>query len=56
MNLKFFWILPIYTIWDRLSQKPISRYCPFNVALTGLLVYCSFASQHITFAVKEKQS
>ncbi len=30
-NYKFFQILANYTIWDGLSQKTISRYCPFNV-------------------------
>ncbi len=30
-NFKIFWILSIYTIWDGLSLKTISRYCPFNV-------------------------
>jgi hypothetical protein len=25
-NVKIFWILSIYTIWDGLSQKTISRY------------------------------
>jgi hypothetical protein len=30
MNFKFFLILSIYTIWDGLSLKTISRYCPFN--------------------------
>ncbi len=30
MNLKFFYIHTYYTIWDGLSQKTISRYCPFN--------------------------
>jgi hypothetical protein len=30
MNKKFFWILANYTIWDGLSQKTISRYCPFK--------------------------
>jgi hypothetical protein len=29
-NLKMSKILSIYTILDRLSQKTISRYCPFN--------------------------
>jgi len=29
-NFKFFLILSIYTIWDGLSQKTISRYCPFK--------------------------
>ena len=28
--LKIFWILSIQTIWDGLSQKTISRYCPFK--------------------------
>jgi hypothetical protein len=30
MNFKFFLILSIYTIWDGLSLKTISRYCPFK--------------------------
>ena len=30
MNFKSFWILSIYTIWDGLSLKTISRYCPFK--------------------------
>jgi hypothetical protein len=29
-NFKSFWILSIYTIWDGLSLKTISRYCPFK--------------------------
>jgi hypothetical protein len=29
-NLNLFKILSNYIIWDRLSQKTISRYCPFN--------------------------
>ncbi len=29
-NLNFFKILSNYTIWDRLSQKNISLYCPFK--------------------------
>jgi hypothetical protein len=33
MNLKFFWILSVYTIWDGLSLKTISRYCPFKQKL-----------------------
>ncbi len=33
-NLKKFQILSIYTIWDGLSQKTISRYCPFKLAQT----------------------
>ncbi len=31
MNFKIFQIPSVYTIWDRLSLKTISRYCPFNV-------------------------
>jgi hypothetical protein len=31
-NVKFFYILSTYIIWDRLSQKTISRYCPFQGA------------------------
>jgi hypothetical protein len=30
MNYNFFYILTNYTIWDGLSQKTISRYCPFK--------------------------
>jgi hypothetical protein len=30
MNFKSFWILSIYTIWDGLSLKTTSRYCPFK--------------------------
>jgi hypothetical protein len=29
-NLNLFQILSNYIIWDRLSQKTISRYCPFK--------------------------
>jgi hypothetical protein len=29
-NLNLFNILSNYIIWDRLSQKTISRYCPFK--------------------------
>jgi hypothetical protein len=29
-NKNFFEILTNYTIWDGLSQKTISRYCPFK--------------------------
>jgi hypothetical protein len=29
-NLNLFKILSNYIIWDRLSQKTISRYCPFK--------------------------
>jgi hypothetical protein len=29
--LKFFQIPSVYTIWDGLSLKTISRYCPFNL-------------------------
>ena len=31
-NLNLFKILSNYIIWDRLSQKTISRYCPFKDA------------------------
>jgi len=30
-NLNIIKILSNYIIWNRLSQKTISRYCPFNV-------------------------
>jgi hypothetical protein len=33
-NSKKIYILSIYTIWDRLSQKTISRYCPFKGAVS----------------------
>jgi hypothetical protein len=29
-NFNNFLFLSIYTIWDRLSLKTISRYCPFK--------------------------
>ncbi len=29
-NINLFKILSNYIIWDRLSQKTISRYCPFK--------------------------
>ena len=32
-NKIFFSILTNYTIWDGLSQKTISRYCPFKGVL-----------------------
>ncbi len=35
MNFNFFLILSIYTIWDGLSLKTISRYCPFNKLFKG---------------------
>jgi hypothetical protein len=34
-NLKKIYILSIYTIWERLSQKTISRYCPFKGSMAG---------------------
>jgi hypothetical protein len=38
-NTKFkkIYILSIYTIWDGLSLKTISRYCPFRAPLQDLL-------------------
>jgi hypothetical protein len=30
MNFKIFQIPSVYTIWDGLSLKTISRYCPFK--------------------------
>ncbi len=33
-NLNFLKILSNYIIWDRVSQKIISRYCPFNIQYT----------------------
>ncbi len=34
-NLNLFKILSNYIIWDRLSQKTISRYCPFKSTLSS---------------------
>ncbi len=34
-NLKFFYVLSIYTRWDGLSEKTISRYCPFKTTPQG---------------------
>jgi hypothetical protein len=31
MNFKVFQISSVYTIWDGLSLKTISRYCPFKL-------------------------
>jgi hypothetical protein len=31
MNFNIFQIPSVYTIWDGLSLKTISRYCPFNI-------------------------
>ncbi len=36
MNYKNFYVPSIYTRWDGLSQKTISRYCPFKLVLTEL--------------------
>jgi hypothetical protein len=33
MNFKIFQIPSVYTIWDGLSSKTISRYCPFKPVL-----------------------
>jgi hypothetical protein len=38
-NFNFLKILSNYTIWDRLSQKTISRYCPFKADVTGSFAY-----------------
>ncbi len=35
-NLNLFKILFNYIIWNRLSQKTISRYCPFKIAFRNL--------------------
>ncbi len=37
-NSIFLKILSNYTIWDRLSQKTISRYCPFKCIKKGYYV------------------
>jgi hypothetical protein len=65
MNFKFFWILSIYTIWDGLSLKTISRYCLFNKKGIGLLLvlhqewlalYRSFTSEvGVKFAQSSSQ-
>jgi hypothetical protein len=44
-NLNLFKILSNYIIWDRLSQKTISRYCPFNkYGIVSVLVYIKLNS------------
>jgi hypothetical protein len=40
-NLNFLKILSNYTIWDRLSQKTISRYGPFNPFRHSVPFLCS---------------
>jgi hypothetical protein len=34
MNFKIFWNISICTIGDGLSQKTISRYCPFKLIIS----------------------
>jgi hypothetical protein len=41
MNLKKFLVLFIYTRWDGLSQKTISRYCPFKHKTPSLASECA---------------
>jgi hypothetical protein len=36
MNFKNFQIPSVYTIWDGLSLKTISRYCPFKPTQNGI--------------------
>ncbi len=65
-NFKKFQILSIYTIWNRLSLKTISRYCPFkddvqqhyymvcnvkNVFVIGVSLYVPI-SRRISFIYK----
>jgi hypothetical protein len=58
-NKNFFSILANYTIWDALSQKTISRYCPFKVETKNLRFHiCAkiiFAFLH-NFACKNKRN
>jgi hypothetical protein len=35
MNFKIFRIPSVYTIWDGLNLKTISRYCPFKDDMKG---------------------
>jgi hypothetical protein len=41
MNFKIFQIPSVYTIWDGLSLKSISRYCPFKTFLFRYVLYAS---------------
>jgi hypothetical protein len=41
-NLNLFKILSNYIIWDRLSQKTISRYCPFKKYKIFLYLNCIY--------------
>ncbi len=41
-NKKIFQILTNYTIWDGLSQKTISRYCPFKQLEKTILFLCIY--------------
>jgi hypothetical protein len=45
MNFKIFQIPSVYTIWDGLSFKTISRYCPFKVSELVSLV-CRIPIRH----------
>jgi hypothetical protein len=44
MNFKNFQIPSVYTIWDGLSLKTISRYCPFKLTVSPvcLLTQCFY--------------
>jgi hypothetical protein len=44
MNSKIFHIPSVYTIWDGLSLKTISRYCPFK-GLGDLYPYWSILTR-----------
>ncbi len=41
-NLIFLKILSIYTVWDGLSPKTISRYCPFKRSTFNFLLFTLF--------------
>ena len=41
MNFKIFQIPSVYTIWNGLSLKTISRYCPFKYHAVWNITMCS---------------
>ncbi len=59
MNVIFFFILSIYSIWDRLCQKTISRFCPFIVCprYKYLIIYLkNYGNQKTLYLVLTKNA
>ena len=54
-NLNLFKILSNYIIWNRLSQKTISRYCPFK-AEVPICVFAKTSPIHLAIASENGNS